>query len=225
MKKAVSGIFLFLFVANQGFAQCDNCQSIGKKADLCYADPAIPGKCIQFVDKDPNMYFCPKKGGKPVGIPLPKDGTTASLMSLLKSGKYKFKPEDILLVSAALPEWEKTRKNLGYQVTGSGLAYKITKQGAGKKPEPNKKVTVHYKGYLEDGTVFDNSYDRKQPIEFVLGAGRVIKGWDEGIQLFNVGGSGTLKIPPQLGYGKAGAGGIIPPDATLYFDIEVVSAE
>jgi len=114
--------------------------------------------------------------------------------------------------------------NIGFITTASGLSYRIDSKGSGKNPEAGKKVKVHYKGYLPDGTKFDSSFDRNQPFEFSLGKGQVIKGWDEGIQLFPVGSKGTLRIPPQLGYGNR-PNGSIPANATLFFDIEVISAE
>ena len=100
----------------------------------------------------------------------------------------------------------------GTTVTKSGLAYKITKKGSGPKAEAGKTVSVHYTGKLTDGTKFDSSYDRNQPIDFPLGEGRVIKGWDEGIALLNVGSKATFIIPPDLAYGARGAGGVIPPN-------------
>ena len=110
----------------------------------------------------------------------------------------------------------------GAKVTSSGLAYKIIKKGTGAKAEAGKTVSVHYTGKLSNGTKFDSSYDRNQPIEFELGRGRVIKGWDEGISLLNVGSKATFIIPPDLAYGARGAGGVIPPNATLIFDVELV---
>jgi FKBP-type peptidyl-prolyl cis-trans isomerase len=88
--------------------------------------------------------------------------------------------------------------------------------------EKGKTVSVHYKGKLLDGTVFDSSYKRNQPFEFTLGTGQVIPGWDEGIQLLSVGDKARLVIPSNLGYGARGAGGVIPPDATLIFDVELI---
>ena len=110
----------------------------------------------------------------------------------------------------------------GATVTKSGLAYKITKKGSGPKAEAGKTVSVHYTGKLTDGTKFDSSYDRNQPIDFPLGEGRVIKGWDEGIALLNVGSKATFIIPSDLAYGARGAGGVIPPNATLIFEVELV---
>jgi len=106
--------------------------------------------------------------------------------------------------------------------TASGLQYIIVEEGTGPSPEPGDLVRVHYAGLLEDGTTFDSSYDRGEPIQFPLGQGIVIPGWDEGITLLKVGGKGKLIIPPELAYGEAGAGGVIPPNATLYFEVELV---
>ena len=107
----------------------------------------------------------------------------------------------------------------------SGLQYIIFEQGEGVKPTAGQQVSVHYKGMLEDGTVFDNSYDRGEPIVFPVGTGRVIKGWDEGIMLLNVGTKAQLIIPSELGYGERGAGAVIPPNATLIFDVELVAVQ
>ncbi len=113
----------------------------------------------------------------------------------------------------------------GFTVTDSGLRYKIThKSGSGIKPKKGDNVAVHYAGKLVDGTVFDNSYNRGEPIEFPIGIGYVIPGWDEGIQLLEQGDKATFIIPPYLGYGEAGAGGVIPPNATLIFDVELIKA-
>jgi FKBP-type peptidyl-prolyl cis-trans isomerase len=111
----------------------------------------------------------------------------------------------------------------GYDETPSGLRYKILQEGSGKQATKGSGVSVHYKGQLLDGTVFDSSYKRKQPIDFTIGVGQVIRGWDEGIQLLKVGDKARLVIPSDLAYGSAGAGGVIPPDATLIFDVELVA--
>jgi FKBP-type peptidyl-prolyl cis-trans isomerase len=111
----------------------------------------------------------------------------------------------------------------GYDETPSGLRYKILQKGNGQQATKGAGVSVHYKGQLLDGTVFDSSYKRKQPIDFNVGVGQVIKGWDEGIQLLKVGDKARMVIPSDLAYGSAGAGGVIPPDATLIFDVELVA--
>ncbi|MCB0045661.1 MAG: FKBP-type peptidyl-prolyl cis-trans isomerase [Caldilineaceae bacterium] len=109
--------------------------------------------------------------------------------------------------------------------TESGLQYVEEVAGDGRAAEAGDKVFVHYTGMLDDGTVFDSSYDRGQPISFVLGMGQVISGWDEGIDLMAIGGKARLIIPPELAYGATGAGGVIPPDATLTFDVELVDVQ
>lgn len=113
----------------------------------------------------------------------------------------------------------------GFEKTDSGLRYKFINKGNGKKAEKGKTVAVHYSGSLENGRTFDNSYARKKPIEFPLGLGHVIEGWDEGIALLQVGDKARFVIPSYLGYGSAGAGGVIPPNATLIFDVELIDVK
>ncbi len=113
----------------------------------------------------------------------------------------------------------------GFDKTESGLRYKLIQNGDGVQAEKGKIVSVHYKGSLPDGTVFDSSYKRNQPIDFSLGMGQVISGWDEGIALLKVGDKARFVIPPHLGYGQNGAGGVIPPNATLIFDVELVQVK
>ena len=110
----------------------------------------------------------------------------------------------------------------GMKKTVSGLYYTITKEGEGEHPPKGANVSVHYKGTLVDGTVFDSSYQRDQPIEFSVGVGQVIPGWDEGILLLNKGAAARFVIPSHLGYGAQGAGGVIPADATLIFEVELI---
>ena len=113
----------------------------------------------------------------------------------------------------------------GFDKTESGLRYKMIQKGSGKKAENGKTVSVHYTGQLEDGKVFDSSYPRKKPIEFPLGRGNVIEGWDEGIALLQVGDKARFVIPSHLGYGSRGAGGVIPPNSTLIFDVELMDVK
>lgn len=118
-----------------------------------------------------------------------------------------------------------TSKGIGdARRTESGLYYTVQNPGTGAKVEPGNTVKVHYTGKLLDGTVFDSSVERGEPLAFPIGAGRVIAGWDEGIPLFNVGGKGTLYIPSELAYGTRGFPGSIPPNSVLIFEIEVVGA-
>jgi FKBP-type peptidyl-prolyl cis-trans isomerase FkpA len=108
------------------------------------------------------------------------------------------------------------------KMTDSGLKYEDLVEGDGEAAIAGRQVRVHYTGWLTDGTKFDSSLDRNDPFSFPLGAGRVIRGWDEGVQGMKVGGKRKLTIPPQLGYGAAGAGGVIPPNATLVFEVELL---
>jgi len=110
----------------------------------------------------------------------------------------------------------------GFEKTDSGLYHKIIQKGDGPKPESGNTVVVHYKGMLADGTTFDSSYKRGNPIEFPVGMGHVIAGWDEGILMLNKGDKARFVIPSDLGYGAQGAGGVIPPNATLVFDVELM---
>ncbi|KQC31500.1 peptidylprolyl isomerase [Flagellimonas eckloniae] len=125
----------------------------------------------------------------------------------------------------ALAEAEMEKLAAGFNATESGLRYKMIQQGSGTKAEKGKTVSVHYEGSLPNGQVFDSSYSRNQPIDFTLGVGQVISGWDEGIALLKVGDKARFVIPSHLAYGSAGAGGVIPPDATLIFDVELMQVK
>jgi peptidylprolyl isomerase len=113
--------------------------------------------------------------------------------------------------------------------TASGLQYTDETVGTGAQPKPGQTAVVHYTGWLyvngAKGKKFDSSHDRNEPFEFPVGRGRVIKGWDEGVATMKVGGKRTLIIPPALGYGASGAGGVIPPNATLMFDVELLAVK
>ncbi len=125
---------------------------------------------------------------------------------------------------AEFENWVRTTYPTAKQ-TPSGLWYVVEQEGTGAQAAAGKQVSVHYAGKLQNGTEFDNSYKRGEPISFTLGAGQVIPGWDEGIALMKEGGKYKLIIPSELGYGKRGAGGVIPPNATLIFDTELVKVQ
>lgn len=139
--------------------------------------------------------------------------------------KFEGSREQRLADEKRLAEEALEKLAAGFQKTDSGLRYQIIQKGSGKQAEKGKKVSVHYQGALDNGQVFDSSYKRKQPIDFTLGVGQVIEGWDEGISLLKVGDKARFVIPSYLGYGSRGAGGVIPPNATLVFDVELIDVK
>ena len=153
-------------------------------------------------------------------------GTDAEAFNAIEAFRtFEGSREKLLAEAAKLAEAELDKIAAGFNKTDSGLRYQIIQEGIGVKAEKGQTVSVHYKGQLLDGTVFDSSYKRNQPIDFPLGVGQVIPGWDEGIQLLKVGDKARLVIPSDLAYGSAGAGGVIPPNATLIFDVELMAVK
>ncbi len=139
--------------------------------------------------------------------------------------KFEGAREKRIQEEKAKMEAELDKVAAGFQKTESGLRYQIIQEGTGEKAQKGNKVSVHYKGALIDGREFDNSYKRKSPIEFNVGVGQVIEGWDEGILLLKVGDKARFVIPPHIGYGSRGAGGVIPPNAILVFDVELMDVK
>jgi peptidylprolyl isomerase len=129
----------------------------------------------------------------------------------------------LLFAVTALADTSTPMKPKGKEITTpSGLKYYEIKAGNGAQPKAGQRVTVHYTGWLTDGKKFDSSVDRGEPFQFQIGIGQVIKGWDEGVASMKKGGKRQLHIPPDLGYGARGAAGVIPPNATLIFDVELL---
>ena len=159
------------------------------------------------------------KGGKRILI-IPAD------LGYGNRGTGSIPPNSTLIFEVDMLKVEAPRKPPVYkeedmQTTASGLKYIVLKKGEGDPVQKGQTVQVHYTGWLMDGTLFDSSVDRGQLFEFVLGAKRVIAGWDEGVALMNIGDKYLFMIPPELGYGARGAGGVIPPNATLLFEVEL----
>jgi peptidylprolyl isomerase len=148
--------------------------------------------------------------------PLPKQSMAEMVANVVVAEAEKLMPP------TAKPS-TMTDENL--ITTASGLQYVDRVEGSGATPQKGQTVVVHYTGTLQDGSKFDSSRDRGQPFSFPLGMGRVIKGWDEGLATMKVGGQRKLIIPPELGYGARGAGGVIPPNATLIFDVELLDVK
>ena len=133
-----------------------------------------------------------------------------------------------LAASGSLWAWAsdpQDKKDEKVITTKSGLKYVELKEGTGDEAKAGQTVEVHYTGWLKDGTKFDSSHDRNRSFSFRLGAGQVIKGWDEGVAGMKVGGTRKLIVPPELGYGKQGYPGAIPPDAELTFEVELLGAK
>ena len=150
-----------------------------------------------------------------------EEGTVKVRASVLGSSAVEF-VETALTPPTSQEQTPVTETALRDTVTASGLHFIDLVRGTGPVPHTGDVVETHYTGWLEDGTKFDSSLDRGEPLQFVLGRGYVIAGWDEGLALMRQGGKARLVIPPDLGYGARGAGGVIPPNATLTFEVELV---
>lgn len=217
--------YLFAAFVTLGFigkAQCDACNLEGE-TDYCHIDESFEGYCAAF--KDGASTFQLVTGKKTRTIPLNMTPDYKYLLQIVDNKKLKISAKDVLFIEAATHAWPVESRKVGYTIDESGLGIKVIAEGTGDLPAEGEKVSVHYTGWLLDGTKFDSSYDRNQPFSFALGQGRVIKGWDIGVSKLKKGSKAFLKIPANLGYGARGAGRAIPPNATLIFEIEVLETD
>lgn len=215
--------FAICGLATSSFSQCETCIENKDENSFCYQNENFEGYCILFTDGSPTIKL--SKGKKSKTIPVTSSYTLKDLVTLSQNKKLKISAQDMLFIQEGLKVWVLESRKLGYEYTDTGLGIKMLKQGDGALPKKGQRVKVHYTGYLENGKKFDSSVDRDQPFAFNVGQGRVIDGWDEGVVKLNIGSKALLKIPPKLAYGSRGAGGAIPPNATLYFEIEVLEVE
>ena len=144
---------------------------------------------------------------------------------LLRQGRWQLVSWQATPLTSVFYVAKKLAGGKKVNTTASGLQYIDTVEGTGESPKPGQMVRVHYTGTLETGQKFDSSVDRNEPFEFPIGLGKVIKGWDEGVMTMKIGGKRKLVIPADLGYGARGAGGVIPPNATLIFDVELLGVK
>jgi FKBP-type peptidyl-prolyl cis-trans isomerase len=166
------------------------------------------------------------QGDKIEKVEIVRNGSEAEDFNAVEAFRtFEGSREQLIAEARQANDAELDKLAAGFEQTKSGLRYKILQKGNGKSAEKGQMVSVHYKGQLADGTVFDSSYKRNQPLDFQVGVGQVISGWDEGICLLNVGDKARLVIPSDLGYGAQGAGGVIPPNAILVFDVELMGVK
>lgn len=202
--KVVNGIEVIDTIANVEKGAQDK-----PKTDIVLEKVSVFSKGDAYKNYDAAKLFSEGKGK----IKENNKAITAKLEADKKKKAEEFAANQLKLVEDL---------KAGMQVTPSGLYYKITKTNDGAVPQKGDQVSVHYAGKLIDGTEFDSSFKRNEPIDIPIGVGQVIKGWDEGILLLKEGEAATLLIPSELGYGANGAGGVIPPNAWLIFDVELV---
>ncbi len=215
------GFFFTTLATSAAFSQCEGCPE-AQGVDYCFTSPRLPGRCAQFkLDQKTFQYTASAKDKKGMEIMVPDTVDMAAMLALSRTNR-RLKIDDILFIQEALTRWHSAKMDLGYEFTASGLGYKVLREGKGARPKRGDRVTVHYRGKLKDGSVFDSSFERGQPFTANIGVGQLIRGWDEGILMFREGARVMLRIPSEMGYGSRGAGSI-PANSVLYFEIEILS--
>lgn len=236
--KITSFFVLFFAFVLYTHAQDENCVPVeGFDANLTFNTDLFPGKCAQFSLNKDHFYFQQKEGKTPSKIMLGDKLDHGFILGLVENKTIK-KPIDVLFLVEAIDEWDTKRLVLKeeqfaktkysaeeleafeFETLESGLGIHMLEEGSGPMPIVGKPVSVHYRGYLLNGNIFDESYKRGQAFSFPLGVGRVIKGWDEGVATLPVGSHALLKIPANLAYGPR-AQGSIPANSILIFDVFV----
>jgi hypothetical protein len=224
LRSLLLSVFYVLLISLSAGAQCTECAGAQvPESDFCYEDPRFADLCAAFGEGQDQFVLV--HAGQTRSLRVRKAGDFDGLLELVRGERPDISGLELLFVAVALQAWEQAARDLGMQFSESGLGIKIIEPGSGPVTQKGQTVAVHYTGTLEDGRTFDSSLQRGEPLRFVLGSGRVIRGWDEGLTGLAVGTRARFKIPPQLGYGSQGAGNVIPPDAVLYFEIEIVAAE
>ncbi|MEM6500443.1 MAG: FKBP-type peptidyl-prolyl cis-trans isomerase [Cyanobacteria bacterium P01_C01_bin.89] len=197
---------------------------------LQFTSGAQPAQADNAPEPAPVEEVAEAQPAKPAGLANRLMADAADLSNVPQFGQAIASAADLTLddtedIQTTEEDTDMTESNANPNevITATGLRYEDEVVGTGASPKEGQMVTVHYTGYLTDGSKFDSSRDRNRPFQFTIGRRQVIAGWDEGVMSMRVGGKRKLTIPPELGYGDRGAGGVIPPKATLIFDVELLS--
>jgi len=201
---------------------CKRCPKANSEADYCYKNSLFPNQCARFSATSDFFYVYNQKR-KILKLRVPEN-RTRYLLKIARNKKLKLASSDILFLDKALYEWENRHFTAGFDTTSLGIGLKIMRKGKGTIAEEGKKIRFEYVGKFEDGHIFDSSLEQKIPHEGMLGAGKLIRGLDEGLVGLRVGTKAVLRIPPHLAYGNRSYGKI-PAGATLYYEVFILHVE
>lgn len=218
MKKLLTVGLVLTLVCTSLSVKSQNTKEMTKEQKISYALGANYGGMVKRdgVTIDANAFV----QGLQDAVAGKNQFTDAEMQEIFQMFQEDMQARQNAAAAAGVKFLEENKKNPNVKVTASGLQYTVNQEGKGEHPTATSTVTVHYTGKLIDGTVFDSSVERGEPISFPLN--QVIKGWTEGLQLMTPGSKYTFFIPSELGYGEQGAGGMIPGGATLIFDVELI---